>query len=131
MAERPNELVLTEEIIRKAASKIVQKIYVRFFTAETIAHHLPEPYSRNGTSDFYFIRGTTPSATEDVCASIDVDTDAESTGTGSSELPPLRQGLHPFDLLSSQQLRGMGIFCSGGISTLVFQMEAHVTNMGL
>lgn len=95
---RPNELIVTSNVFRGAASKIIRECHVRYFDQKTIvAREVPAPYDRDGAGDFYYIRRPFDrSLLED-----------------SQSFPPLVEGWDP-DMTPKPKLQGMGIFCGGG-----------------
>lgn len=107
---RPNELVLTDEIIDKAPSMVIRKCHVRFSTQQQVATgDIVTPYDRDGAGDFWFIAGE-PGQERIQSPGIDTESGVDET----TSIPALNQGWDPTSTPSKPKLTGMGIFCGGG-----------------
>ncbi|WPH00202.1 Hypothetical protein R9X50_00302500 [Acrodontium crateriforme] len=103
---RPNELILTNNLFRVDASKIIRECHVRYFDQEAvIAREVPAPYNRDGAGDFYYIRRLHESSLLEMSA---------------PSLPPFVEGWDP-KITPQPKLRGMGIFCGGGSFDRAFE----------
>lgn len=112
-AARPNELVLTHDLLYKAPSSVVRKCHVRTFDAAFVqgGKALPTPYDRDGTGDFFFVL----KHEDDVVISDHMDNELHATESDKAvaeDYPPLEEA---DDIMAlSMKLIGMGIFCGGG-----------------
>lgn len=117
---RPNELVLTEEVFRKAPGQVVRRCHVRFFDLESvISGQIPVSYDRNGACDLFFARRPSASLQAnglgDGEPSAAGSNDGQDAATASAEALPLpTEGWNPNAATQHPKLQAMGIFCGGG-----------------
>ena len=108
---RPNELLLTTQLMYKGPSHIIRKCHIRSFMDRT---SVPTPYDRDGVGDYYFLIET-PDTTNSNFNQAQVETGEAIDLQGSEPMyPPVEQGWDPCMQPHFQKLKGMGIFCGGG-----------------
>ncbi|ETS75591.1 hypothetical protein PFICI_12535 [Pestalotiopsis fici W106-1] len=96
----PNELVYSDQLVEIDSKRIVRHCLVRAFLP---SDSIPSPYSRGGTGDaFYF-----------TTRQLDGDFD-ELEALDDTHLLEFRQGFLPEDIVTTQKLCGLDLFCGGG-----------------
>lgn len=113
---RPNELILTNEVVDKPADVLIRRCHVRFFTTQQVeSGNIATPYDRNGTGDFWFIVDDDHSRKLEIGIGLfPHDVDGVNDNGSSFSLPPVAQGWDPQARPARPKLTGMGIFCGGG-----------------
>lgn len=109
---RPNELVLTRELVDKPPSYIVRKCEVCLIDTQHVqSGRIPTPYDRDGAGDLFFVavNGEKESGTGSIQVPLPDD---EATPT--DQIPPLPPAWNPAAVPIPPRLLGMGIFCGGG-----------------
>jgi DNA (cytosine-5)-methyltransferase 1 len=99
----PNELVLTDELVKVRFSRIERPCNIRLvFESETVSGKIPFPYDRGGAGDFWFLSMGLQKK-DGVCKLVHL-----------SRLPtPFKEGSNFVDN-EMQKLHGLSIFSGGG-----------------
>lgn len=105
MDAEPNELVISNKFQSVTRTDVHRKCHVRIYTQEDkTLGQIPPPYCRQGNSDHYYI--------------ILEDLDNSELGPrpfSSTSLRLINQGWDPLLMLPRRPMRGLDLYCGGGI----------------